>query len=137
MWGAKILVIDPYNWIETDDGGNISEVVSNILTKVQNWAVANDSHVFFVAHPSKLQDRRVPEGMEIANSMSWFAKTDNGITIHRDEDRNPLCKIWKVRWSWLGSPQTIYLSHNPITGGFAPRHTQSVDWSFADDFMES
>jgi twinkle protein len=137
MWGAKILVIDPYNWIETDDGGNISEVVSNILTKVQNWAVANDSHVFFVAHPSKLQDRRVPEGMEIANSMSWFAKTDNGITIHRDEDRNPLCKIWKVRWSWLGSPQTIYLSHNPITGCFAPRHTQSVDWSFADDFMES
>jgi len=137
MWGAKILVIDPYNWIETDDGGNISEVVSNILTKVQNWAVSNDTHVFFVAHPSKLQDRtRVPEGMEIANSMSWFAKTDNGITIHRDEDRNPLCKIWKVRWSWLGSPQTIYLSHNPITGCFASKHTEKVDWSFADDFME-
>ena len=86
MWGSSILVIDPYNWIEPEQNTNMSEGISNMLTKVQNWAVANDSHVIFVAHPSKLQDRNVPEGMEISGSMAWFAKTDNGITIHRERN---------------------------------------------------
>jgi twinkle protein len=136
MWGSSILVIDPYNWIEPEQNTNMSEGISNMLTKVQNWAVANDSHVIFVAHPSKLQDRNVPEGMEISGSMAWFAKTDNGITIHREKETgDPLCKIWKVRWSWLGSPQTIHLNHNPRTGAFSKvAGYNPANWEFLDDF---
>lgn len=143
MWGAKVLVIDPYNWIEPEQNANMSEGISNMLSKVQNWAVANDCHVFFVAHPSKLQDTNIPEGMQIGGSMSWFAKSDNGITIHRNrnaydpEEREPICKIWKVRWSWLGKCETIDLKHNPITGCFSARHKPPVSWDFADDILKT
>ncbi len=134
MFGVKVLVIDPYNWIEPEQNANMSEGISNMLSKVQNWAVSNDCHIFFVAHPSKLQDTNIPEGMQIGGSMSWFAKADNGITIHRDrETREPLAKIWKVRWSWLGKCETILLSHNPYTGCFSLRGDKVYDWSFADD----
>jgi len=139
MWGAKILVIDPYNWIEPEQNANMSEGISNMLSKVQNWAVSNDCHIFFVAHPSKLQDTNIPEGMQIGGSMSWFAKADNGITIHRNrnahtpEEREPICKIWKVRWSWLGKCETVNLSHNPYTGCFSLRGERLYDWSFADN----
>ena len=71
--------------------------------------------------------------MQVANSMAWWAKSDNGITLHRDEDRRPMCKIWKVRWGWLGKPQTIPLNHNEITGCFSRRVPEKVDWSFAED----
>ena len=143
MWGAKILVIDPYNWIEPEQNANMSEGISNMLSQVQNWAGSNDAHVFFVAHPSKLQDTNIPEGTQIGGSMSWFAKSDNGITIHRNrnahspEEREPICKIWKVRWSWLGSCETIDLRHNPQTGCFSPRYKAPVSWDFADDFLQT
>jgi hypothetical protein len=80
--------------------------------------------------------------MQIGVSMIWFAKSDNGITIHRNrnahnpEEREPICKIWKVRWSWLGKCETIDLKHNPITGCFSARNKPPVSWDFADDFLE-
>tara|TARA_B100001094_G_C18194756_1_gene809932 strand:+ start:4846 stop:6621 length:1776 start_codon:yes stop_codon:yes gene_type:complete len=136
MWGASVLVIDPYNWIEPEQNTNMSEGISNMLTKVQNWSVATNSHVFFVAHPAKFHDTEIPEGMQIGGSISWFSKADTGLTIHRDkQSKQPICKIWKVRWSWLGTPQTVELQHNPDTGAFTKRFGYvPTDWDFADDF---
>ena len=136
MWGSSVLVIDPYNWIEPEKNANMSEGISNMLTKVQNWSVASNSHVFFVAHPAKFHDTEIPEGMQIGGSISWFSKADTGLTIHRDkQSKQPICKIWKVRWSWLGTPQTVELDHNPDTGAFTKRVGYNPnDWDFADDF---
>ena len=50
-YGSRILVIDPYNYIDMG-GGKETDAISQMLTKVQQWAKNHDAHVFFIAHLS-------------------------------------------------------------------------------------
>ena len=73
------MVIDPYNYIQLDRSGTETESISAMLTRVNAFAKANDVHVWFVAHPAKMQregsELPVPDGMSIAGSMAWWAST--------------------------------------------------------------
>src|SRR5208282_4290641 len=55
--GINGLVIDPYNEIEHRRPPNMTETeyVSEMLGKVKRFAVNHDVHVWFVAHPVKMQ----------------------------------------------------------------------------------
>ena len=125
--GVRILVIDPYNYIDLPIGGRTSEtnLISDMLTKVRNWAAAHDCAVFFVAHPAKLYRQNdgsypAPTGYDVSASASWFAKSDVGLTVHRNYDTDMVeIHAWKVRWKTLGRQGMTELKYDIVTGTYS------------------
>ena len=121
-YGIRGMVIDPYNYIEMGrrDGAE-TESISNMLSRVQAFAKAYGVHVWFVAHPSKMQrsgnELPRPDGMSISGSMAWWAKADCGITVHRVEKQTQIA-VWKCRYRWVGSQGETNLDFDPVTGTY-------------------
>lgn len=120
--GARILVIDPFNFIQTDTKYALeTDMVSDMLTKVQLFAKQHDVLVFFVSHPTKPQIRdgkkNVCTGVDIAKSMAWFSKADTGITVYRGDDGVQIHN-WKARWGWQGSLGNVTMQFNPVNGRY-------------------
>jgi len=93
-----------------------------MLTKIQAFAKAYDVHVWFIAHPSKItrsgMDLPRPDGMAISGSMAWWAKADNGITVHRAEHHVEIA-VWKCRYRWIGTQGETKLEYVKNTGTYA------------------
>jgi hypothetical protein len=97
--GINGLVIDPYNEIEHRRPPNMTETeyVSEMLGKVKRFAVNHDVHVWFVAHPVKMQPQNgkmpVPTLYDISGSANWTNKPDVGLVVHpqfrNQSGRNP------------------------------------------------
>ena len=139
-YGTRILVIDPYNYIDMSSGGRETDAISQMLTKIQQFAKNHDSHVFFIAHPAKLgADRRsgkkvVVTGLDISGSHTWFSKADIGMTIwrHPTAEEPPEVHIWKARWSWIGKNGSCPLHYDRSSGrwhNFGPAF-DDYDWDF-------
>jgi twinkle protein len=119
--GIRGMVIDPYNYIDIERTGTEAADISNMLTRVNAFAKTNEVHIWFVAHPAKMlregKELPVPDGMAIAGSMSWWAKADFGVTIHRTTS-DVLVKIWKSRWRWAGKIGETFLQYDRATGTY-------------------
>lgn len=108
--GIRGAVIDPYNFISRGrNDKSETEWISDMLTKVKAFAMGHGIHIWFVAHPTKLQknlDGRIPPpgGYDISGSAAWFAKADCGVTVHREKEDPHVSEIhiWKCRFSWVG-----------------------------------
>jgi twinkle protein len=120
--GIRGMVIDPYNYIDTERTGTETENINHMLTRVNAFAKSNDVHTWFVAHPAKMQregaDLPIPDGMAISGSMSWWAKADVGLTVHRQPD-DVMIKVWKARWRWVGRLGKASLHYDVPTGTYA------------------
>ena len=121
--GIRGLVIDPYNYIDMDKSNSTeTEAISNMLTKIRKFCMNQDVHCWFVAHPSKIQrsgtEQPRPDGMSISGSMAWWAKTDNGVTIHRQSDHVEVA-VWKCRFRWVGTQGETTLVYNKLSGTYA------------------
>lgn len=109
-YGIRGAVVDPYNFISRDNRDKSeTEWISDMLTKVKAFAMGHGVHIWFVAHPTKMQrgvDGRIPPpgGFDISGSAAWFAKADCGLTVHREKDDPYVAQvhIWKCRFSWVG-----------------------------------
>ncbi len=139
--GCRLLVIDPYNFIEMPSEERETDAISKMLTKIQKWAKSHDVHVFFIAHPTKVSpDRRSDKkvlitGHDIAGSAAWFAKADLGITAwrHPQDLEPPECHVWKVRWGWIGRNGHCKLNFDKATGRWTDFVREEVDdgrWDF-------
>jgi twinkle protein len=135
--GIRILVIDPYNFIEVDYRDRLeTDAINQMLTKVQQFAKQSGVHVFFVAHPAKPMDRtqKVVTGLDVAKSMSWFAKADLGLTVVRTDD-GPEAHVWKARWQWLGKMGSANLAFDPVCSRWSDRQVatpqvpDNFDWN--------
>ena len=81
-----------------------------MLSRVRTFAMAHGVHIWFVAHPTKMQrsaDGSVPppNGYDVSGSAAWFAKADMGMTVHRPDRQHSNrteVHIWKVRFNWTG-----------------------------------
>jgi len=120
--GIRGLVIDPYNYIDLDRSGTETEAISQMLTRVKQFAQANDCHVWFVAHPAKINragvDQPRPDGMSISGSMAWWAKTDVGLTVHRTKTDTQIA-VWKCRYRWVGQQGETTLEFNKNSGTYS------------------
>jgi len=120
--GVRGMVIDPYNYIDLKHNSTETEAISAMLSKVQKFVKTYDMHCWFVAHPSKIQRSGVeqprPDGMSIAGSMAWWAKTDCGITVHRKEGYVELA-VWKCRHRWVGTQGETTLLYNKTAGTYS------------------
>lgn len=121
--GIRGLVIDPYNYVQGIATENESKAISEMLTRIRMFAKTYQVHIWFVAHPTKLQRNKAgeidaPKGNEISGSSAWWAKADLGITVHRTAEKTQVL-TWKVRFRWLGKIGMAELSYNPINGSFS------------------
>ena len=120
--GVRGLVIDPYNFIDLNRQSTETEAISDMLTKVQKFVKSHDLHCWFVAHPAKVNRSGVeqprPDGMSISGSMAWWAKTDCGITIHRQEGFVEVA-VWKCRYRWVGTQGETTLLYNKTSGTYS------------------
>ena len=120
--GVRGMVIDPYNYIDLKHNSTETEAISSMLSKVQKFVKTYDMHCWFVAHPSKIQRSGVeqprPDGMSIAGSMAWWAKTDCGLTVHRKEGYVELV-VWKCRHRWVGTQGETTLLYNKTAGTYS------------------
>ena len=108
--GVRGCVIDPYNYIARSGDKSETEWVSEMLSRIRKFAQAHGIHVWFVAHPTKMQTHAdgtlsVPKGNDISGSAAWWAKADMGITVHRPDpvfSHGTDIHVWKSRYSWCG-----------------------------------
>lgn len=109
--GIDGVIIDPYNYLEhrRPAGMTETEYISETLSKVKRFSVNYDVHVFMVAHPAKIQKDKatkkypVPNLYDISGSAHWFNKTDNGISVYRDDETNLVdVYVLKVRFFFVG-----------------------------------
>ena len=109
--GIKGVVIDPWNYIEhkIPIGQSETQYISDCISKIREFAVRTDTHIFVVAHPRKLQkdlktgQYPVATMYDISGSAHFFNKTDNGISVHRDFANGVVTVyVQKVRFSWHG-----------------------------------
>tara|TARA_R110002020_G_scaffold31298_3_gene97786 strand:- start:6741 stop:8495 length:1755 start_codon:yes stop_codon:yes gene_type:complete len=138
--GSRILVIDPYNYIQVSRSLRETDAISQMLTKVQQWSKNHDAHTFFIAHPAKLNSERrtgkkvVVTGADISGSHTWFSKADIGLTVwrHPNDEEPPEAHVWKVRWSWIGKHGSCPLHYDTITGRWHPFGPafDDYDWDF-------
>jgi len=120
--GIRGMVIDPYNYIDMKNRGDSETgAISDMLTRVQAFAKAFGVHVWFVAHPSKVQrsgnDLPRPDGMAISGSMAWWAKADCGLTVHRAQTGVEIA-VWKSRYRWVGTQGEVLLNYDKVTGTY-------------------
>jgi twinkle protein len=122
--GIRGAVIDPYNYIARDHNMSETDWISEMLTRVCAFAQSYDVHIWFVAHPTKMQRDNgkipVPKGYDISGSAAWFAKADCGITVHRPnyETTDVEIHIWKCRFSWVGKQGECKLTYDPSTSTY-------------------
>ena len=131
-YGIRGLVIDPYNEIEHNklNGQTETDYISKILTKVKRFARSRGVHVWFVAHPAKLQRNKdgnypKPTLYDISGSAHWFNKADVGIVIHREfdavRDKEVEIGVRKVRFKAVGRPGEVTLEYDRVTGRYAEK----------------
>jgi len=121
--GIRGMVIDPYNYIDMDKSSTETEAISNMLTRVRKFCMANDVHTWFVAHPSKMSrsgnEQPRPDGMSISGSMAWWAKADCGVTVHRGQGAVVEIAVWKCRYRWVGTQGESTLLYNKTAGVYS------------------
>jgi twinkle protein len=120
--GVRGLIIDPYNYVEME-AEREDKGISNMLTKITSFAQAHELHVWFVAHPKSIAPRPdgtfpVPTGMHISGGVTWFAKADVGITVHRGSTGVEI-HCWKVRHKWVGQQGTAFVDYDVPTGRYS------------------
>lgn len=122
--GINGLLIDPWNYIEHKIPNGVPETlyISDCLTRVKLAAMKLGIHIILIAHPAKLNKAAgqksydVPTLYSISGSAHFYNKTDNGITVYRDFEKETVnIYVQKVRYSWLGKIGTIQYRFNTFT----------------------
>ncbi len=120
--GCRGLVIDPYNYIAQSNTEMEHQAISEMLTRMVQFARSHDLHIWFIAHPAKMRANDsgvmpIPNGNHISGSAAWFAKADCGITVHRAEEHIEV-HSWKCRFKWVGTVGNSKLTYDPVTGRY-------------------
>lgn len=138
-------VIDPWNELEHRRPSNMTETeyVSQSLSRLRRFTRKNGSHLWLVAHPTKLsRDRNtqaypVPTLYDISGSSHFRNKADMGIIVWRDvtDEHSPTqIHVQKVRFRECGKIGMSELRFNSMTGGFTDFLDNYVDYSSNVDF---
>lgn len=107
-WGVQVVVVDPYNYLARPAKMDSETAwIDEMLTEMRLVAQLYGIHIFFVAHPTKMQmnsdgSHMVPKGYSISGSAAWFSKPDFGLTVHREQNGDVKIVNWKTRYDWLG-----------------------------------
>lgn len=124
--GIKVLVIDPYNRIESDIGTQSeTNYISKILDQLTNFAQRNDVLVCLMAHPRKINKSENADGIptfyDINGSANFYNKADFGLIVHRNrEEGYTLVRVAKVKFRHLGENGDALFKYNVENGRYTP-----------------
>ena len=147
--GIRVLVIDPYNYIEANIGAGQSktEYVSDMLSMLKKFAKANDAIVFLVAHPTKLQKNKqtmeydAPTLYDISDSAHFYNKADYGLSVHRHFVESYVeVNVLKVRFKHLGHKGNAFFKYNTLNGRYVPYTPGQADpvaWDNANHLVQA
>ena len=131
--GIKALVIDPYNRLESEQGGRSeTQYISELLDKLTNFAQRNDILIILMAHPTKQPKNKdgvieAPTLYDISGSANFFNKADFGIVVHRNRIENTVeVHIQKVKFRHLGECGTALFKYNLNNGRYTP-YTNGIE----------
>ena len=125
IYGIQGLCIDPWNEVDHQyaEGRSMTQYVSEALSRVRRFARENSTHVWIVAHPTKLKKAEVgpykgkyppPTPYDIADSAHFYNKADNCLSLWRDvwNDSSVVeMHIQKVRHRAVGKPGMVQLKY--------------------------
>ncbi len=125
--GCKGFVIDPYNKMNNSRAAHLTETeyISEQLNDVTQFVKKTNSHLWMLAHPSKLkkikkqftsQDGKkserevypVPTPSDVSGSSHWWNKAFNAIAVHREgQEINAKgmatgIYVQKIKMNWNG-----------------------------------
>lgn len=146
-YGINALVIDPYNELEhlRKPMQNETDFISSMLAKVKRFARQTNTHIFFVAHPSKPQGGKVPKNFptlyDISGGANWNNKADCGIVIRRNyagNKREVTVDVQKIRFRQVGMKGETKLYYNPSIGVYnSPEDPVGVSSEVRDIFEDA
>jgi len=124
--GARIVQIDPYNFLTTSSTDGIDSVmqINKLLVGLKKFAEDHDCAVILCAHPTKMYrspDGSVPSpsGYDVAGSSAFFNIADAGLTVDRIDDGSSRLRCWKARFPWIGSVGECDMHFNHLNGNFS------------------
>lgn len=114
-YGARIIVIDPWNEVEhcREHGESETEYTGRAIRALKRFAKAFGVHIAVVAHPTKsVKDAdgnyKMPSLYDISGSANWYNKADLGVIVHREDEDNTLVKVQKSRYhTIIGKPGAV------------------------------
>lgn len=125
-YNAKIALLDPFNELSQADRfkeDTENDYIGDTLKRLRRHAKSLNYHTIVAAHPKKINEGgklRVPEGYDISGSSHWFNKTDSGITVFRDFERETtMFKCWKAKSQGvIGEPGERVFRYVPEIGRY-------------------
>jgi twinkle protein len=92
-YGINIFVIDAWNKVQMSKGLAGKEAIDTILTRLTNFCVKHNVHIFLVAHPTKMKkdadgNYEMPTLYDVSGSADFKNQTHNGFTIFRQFETN-------------------------------------------------
>ena len=133
-YGINILVIDPFNNLETNYTRGESETtnIAKILVKLRNFARKTGIHVILIAHPKKMNkingsdyNFEVPVLYDISGSANFYNIADNGGCVYRRFDDNDPSKshmefYWqKIKSKYIGKQGRIDFNYDINTQSYS------------------
>ena len=128
-YGIKILVLDPYNYIEKEmeREWQLNQWDSQTISKIRDFAVSRDLICFLIAHPRKVYEsdkdgnRRRIEMSDISGTADFGNKADYCIVVDRSKE-NDMTTVFidKVRNKDLGDRGICFYSYMKGNGRFIP-----------------
>ena len=142
--GINALIIDPYNKIDANIGGqNETNFINKFLTKLTIFKQKYDIHIFLVAHPRKMQKQDngyydIPTLYDVAGSANFYNQVDNGITVYRDFKQG-LTSVYvqKVKFRHIGELGQAEFKYNLQNGRYSEVGEPLDDQSYLIGGQES
>jgi twinkle protein len=128
-FGAKGLIIDPWNLIEKVLAGKSeTDYVAESLPKIRRFAANYGVHVWLVVHPKQQQKNQktgkidAPSLYDMAGSAHFVNMCDNGIVVHRSDALDDTSEILinKVRFKHVGRRGSTKLRYDTSSGRYSP-----------------
>jgi twinkle protein len=142
--GIKGMIIDPWNCILHDFAGDTeTRYIEKTLNKLTYFERDKGIHLFLVAHPakpliSKSNKPQPPDLYSISGSANWFNKSEIGITVWREFDKDlemtkhTQIKITKTKHKFIGRTGSVLFDFDVKSQRFYEQNQLKNEKSFLD-----
>lgn len=138
------VIIDPWNYLEHHRPQFMSETeyVSDTLSQVIACVRENYMHLWLVAHPAKQTPKKdgtyaVPTPRDVSGSAHFWNKSDNCVTIWRDQvdgNKEVEVHVQKIRFKHIGHIGIAKLAYDRVTGRY--REELKAVEKYANDYAD-
>lgn len=120
---VDMFIIDPFNEIEHDYSGHMSETkyIGWAIRQLKKFARRHNVHVMVVAHPPKPNRNKdgefpIPTPYDVSGSSQWADKPELIFIVHIQNDMNTLVRVAKSRYhDDIGEPGDYIFEYDKRT----------------------